>query len=72
MLKSYLHSFGKNKTKTCIPSLVHWVRQMSITFPLQRVAYVRKGRQDLFEKGRGPFNAFMKSINLTDASDEVE
>lgn len=72
--KKLLALFWK-KTKqkqTCIPSLVHWVRQMLITFPLERVAYVRKGRQDLFKKGWGPFDAFVKSRNLTDDSDEVE
>lgn len=69
--KKLLALFWKKKTKqkTCIPSLVDWLRQMLITFPLERVAYVRKGRQDLFERGWGPFDAFMKSINLTDDSD---
>uniref|UniRef100_A0A3Q1FZF7 Uncharacterized protein n=1 Tax=Acanthochromis polyacanthus TaxID=80966 RepID=A0A3Q1FZF7_9TELE len=54
MLKNYLHSWKK----PCIPRLVDWVRQMLKTFPLERVAYVRKGREDWFEKTWGPFTAF--------------
>lgn len=54
------------------PSVAYWVRQMLITFPLERETYIRKVRQDMFEKVRRPFNVFVKCIDLADDEEEEE
>lgn len=45
--------------KTSRPSVTYWVRQMLITD-------IQRGRQDLFEEVWGPFNLFVKDMELMD------
>jgi len=42
-----------------------WVRQMLITFPAERVMYLWKGKQGMFEKVWGAFTAFVKCMHLS-------
>lgn len=50
---------------------MYWVGQMLTTFPLARVTYIRKGRQDMFEKTGEPFKVFVNGIELA-IDDEEE
>jgi len=59
--------FWKNTSR---PTVRYWVRQMLTTFPLERVTYIRKGRQDIFERIWEPFIVFVKGINLTIDNEE--
>ena len=57
--------------KTSRPNVTYWVKQMLTTFPLERVTYIRKGRQDMFEKIWEPFNVFFNGIDLTIDNEEA-
>ena len=63
MLRDLLQYFGK---KTCSPSITFWARQMLFTLPLEKITYIQKGRQGLFEKICRSFTVFMKSLDLTE------
>lgn len=52
--------------KSSRPSITYWVKQMLITFPLEKITYIQKGKQELFEKVWGPFDRFVKGVELTD------
>ncbi len=56
--------------KTNRPSITYWVRQMLTTFPLERVSYIRRKKQDMFEKVWEPFTVFVKNIDLPDDEEE--
>lgn len=56
--------------KTNRPSITYWIRQMLTIFPLERVTYIRRRKQDMFEKVWGPFIVFVKSIDLLDDEEE--
>ena len=52
------------------PSVSHWVRQMLAIFPLERVTYIKTGKQDLFEQIWSPFIAFVKNIDFSEGEEE--
>lgn len=52
------------------PSVTYWVKQMLATFPLERVTYIQKGRQDMFEELWKPFNMFANGIDLVNDNEE--
>ena len=43
---------------------------MLATFPLERVTYIRKGRQEMFEEIWKPFNMFVNGIDLVNDNEE--
>ena len=52
--------------KSSRPSFTHWVRQMLITFPLEKITYIQRGKQELFERFWGPFDLLVKGVELAD------
>ena len=61
--KKSIALFWKKSSRTTI---TYWVKQMLITFPLEKITYIQKGKQELFEKVWGPFDRFVKGVELTD------
>lgn len=47
------------------PKLIHWVKQMLIVFPLERITCIRKKKLDLFEKVWRLFKIFVGKFDLT-------
>lgn len=69
--------FSSLSAKKCItlawknvnrPSTTEWLKQMTSSLPLERITYIRKSKQHLFEKIWGLFITFIKDLDLTDDS----
>uniref|UniRef100_A0A3P9J7K4 Reverse transcriptase domain-containing protein n=1 Tax=Oryzias latipes TaxID=8090 RepID=A0A3P9J7K4_ORYLA len=54
--------------RTCRPKLTHWVKQMLVVFPLERITCMRKGKLELFAEMWGPLKSFVRSLNLENGS----
>lgn len=55
--------------KTCRPRGTLWLRQMLSALPLERITYVLKGKQGLFENIWNTFIDYVKDLDLTDDND---
>lgn len=54
---------------TCRPRGTLWLRQMLSALPLERITYVLKGKQELFENIWNTFIDYAKDLDLTDDND---
>ena len=48
------------------PSTAQWMRQMLTSLPLERITYILKGKQQIFENIWKPFINYVKDLDLTD------
>uniref|UniRef100_A0A8D0A163 Reverse transcriptase domain-containing protein n=1 Tax=Sander lucioperca TaxID=283035 RepID=A0A8D0A163_SANLU len=55
--------------KTCRPRGTLWLQQMLSALPLERITYVLKGKQGLFENIWNTFIDYVKDLDLTDDND---
>lgn len=54
-----------NWKNTNAPSITQWLKQMLSSLPLERITYVLKLKQHMFEKIWGPFVAFIKNVDCS-------
>lgn len=48
------------------PSASQWLKQMLSNLPLERITYIHKAKQHVFEKIWGPFIVFIKDLEYSD------
>ncbi len=53
-------------TKTHRPSTTQWIRQMLSSLPLEKITYILKAKQYVFENIWSPFINYIKDLDLTD------
>ena len=52
------------------PNIAQWMRQMLSNLPLERITYILKTKQHIFESVWGPFINYVKNFDLTDDQDD--